>query len=89
MLGLSCQQLLGTKACCKCRRKLYDQTGSLEDSDELAGEQFDSLYEYYRGLYHEVCCAAKDLAPICTFHWLCIGMVICPSPAPPPGAASL
>lgn len=37
-----------------CRRKVYDQTGSLEDSDELAGEQFDSLYKYYRGLYRKV-----------------------------------
>ena len=36
------------------RRKVYDQTGSLEDSDELAGEQFDSLYKYYRGLYRKV-----------------------------------
>ena len=33
---------------------MYDQTGSLEDSDELAGEQFDSLYKYYRGLYRKV-----------------------------------
>ncbi|KAL3147166.1 hypothetical protein ABBQ32_002672 [Trebouxia sp. C0010 RCD-2024] len=56
MLGLSCQQLLGllSKSCHVHRRKLYDQTGSLEDSDELAGEQFDSLYEYYRRLYHKV-----------------------------------
>lgn len=36
------------------RRKIYDQTGSLDDSDELAGEQFDSLYKYYRGLYRKV-----------------------------------
>ena len=36
------------------RRKVYDQTGSLDDSDELAGEQFDSLYKYYRGLYRKV-----------------------------------
>ncbi len=36
------------------RRKVYDQTGSLEDSDELAGELFDSLYKYYRGLYRKV-----------------------------------
>lgn len=36
------------------KRKMYDQTGSLEDSDELAGEQFDSLYKYYRGLYRKV-----------------------------------
>ncbi len=36
------------------RRKVYDQTGSLDDSDELAGEQFDSLYKYYRGVYRKV-----------------------------------
>ncbi|KAL0035585.1 hypothetical protein WJX79_000769 [Trebouxia sp. C0005] len=36
------------------KRKVYDQTGSLDDSDELAGEQFDSLYKYYRGLYRKV-----------------------------------
>ena len=33
---------------------MYDQTGSLEDSDDLAGEQFDSLYKYYRTLYRKV-----------------------------------
>lgn len=43
-----------TQECLVCRRKVYDQTGSLEDSDELAGEQFDSLYAYYRGLYRKV-----------------------------------
>ncbi len=37
-----------------CRRKLYNQTGSLEDSEELAGEQFEELYNYYRGLYRKV-----------------------------------
>ena len=37
-----------------CRRKVYDQTGSLDDSDDLAGEQFDSLYKYYRTLYRKV-----------------------------------
>ncbi|KAL3136534.1 hypothetical protein ABBQ38_005783 [Trebouxia sp. C0009 RCD-2024] len=36
------------------KRKLYDQIGSLEDSEEVAGEQFNSLYEYYRGLYQKV-----------------------------------
>ena len=40
--------------CHAFRRKVYDQTGSLEDSDELAGEQFESLYKYYRGLYRKV-----------------------------------
>lgn len=37
-----------------CRRKVYDQTGSIEDSEELAGEQFDSLYKYYRNIYKQV-----------------------------------
>ncbi len=36
------------------RRKVYDQTGSLEDSEELAGEKFNDLYEYYRGLFVKV-----------------------------------
>ena len=36
------------------RRKVYDQTGSLADSEELAGEQFSSLYEYYRNIYKKV-----------------------------------
>lgn len=37
-----------------CRRKTYDQTGSLEDSEALSGEQFESLYEYYRNIYKKV-----------------------------------
>ena len=36
------------------RRKVYDQTGSLADSEELAGEQFDTLREYFRALYKQV-----------------------------------
>lgn len=36
------------------KRKVYDQTGSLDDSEELAGEQFESLYKYYRTLYRKV-----------------------------------
>ncbi len=36
------------------RRKVYDQTGSLADSEELAGEQFDALREYFRALYKQV-----------------------------------
>ncbi len=39
---------------CICRRKAYDQTGSLEDSETLSGEQFESLYEYYRNIYKKV-----------------------------------
>lgn len=39
---------------CRRRRKVYDQTGSVEDSEELAGEKFNELYEYYRGLFVKV-----------------------------------
>lgn len=37
-----------------CRRKVYDQTGSLNDSEQLAGEDFDNLYNYFRNIYKEV-----------------------------------
>jgi hypothetical protein len=33
---------------------VYDQTGSLADSEELAGAQFDALREYFRALYKQV-----------------------------------
>ncbi len=33
---------------------MYDQTGSLDDAEELTGENFDDLYKYYRDLYKEV-----------------------------------
>jgi len=36
------------------RRMVYDQTGSLADSEELAGAQFDALREYFRALYKQV-----------------------------------
>ncbi len=36
------------------RRKVYDQTGSLEDSEDLAGENWDNLTAYFRSLYKEV-----------------------------------
>ncbi|KAL4452266.1 hypothetical protein ABPG75_007928 [Micractinium tetrahymenae] len=36
------------------KRKVYDQTGSVEDSEELAGEKFNELYEYYRSMYAPV-----------------------------------
>ncbi len=36
------------------RRKVYDTTGSLADSEELAGESFDELYSYYRQLFKKV-----------------------------------
>ncbi len=37
------------------RRKLYDETGSLEDTEGLSGEAFTSLYDYYRTVYPKVC----------------------------------
>lgn len=39
---------------CFCRRKRYDQTGSVEDTEALTGDQFDSLYDYYRNIYKKV-----------------------------------
>ncbi|KAK9918041.1 hypothetical protein WJX75_000728 [Coccomyxa subellipsoidea] len=36
------------------RRKVYDQTGSLDDSEQLVGEDFDNLYNYFRNIYKEV-----------------------------------
>ena len=51
MLGLSAQAETATM---RRRRKVYDQTGSLADSEELAGEQFDALREYFRTLYKQV-----------------------------------
>ena len=33
---------------------MYDQTGNLDDAEELIGENFDDLYKYYRDLYKEV-----------------------------------
>jgi hypothetical protein len=33
------------------RRKVYDQTGSLSDSEELSGEAFTDLYNYYRSMF--------------------------------------
>jgi len=36
------------------KRKVYDQTGSLEDSEELSGGKFDDLYDYYRTMYKKV-----------------------------------
>ncbi|KAL4441248.1 hypothetical protein ABPG77_011485 [Micractinium sp. CCAP 211/92] len=36
------------------KRKVYDQTGSIEDSEELAGEEFNRLYEFYRSMYAPV-----------------------------------
>ncbi|KAI3438127.1 hypothetical protein D9Q98_000568 [Chlorella vulgaris] len=36
------------------KRKVYDQTGSVEDSEELAGQQFNDLYNYYRSMFAKV-----------------------------------
>jgi len=35
------------------KRKVYDETGRIDDA-ELSGDKFDSLYEYYRGIYRKV-----------------------------------
>ena len=37
-----------------CRRKVYDSTGSLEDTEALSGDAFDDLYSYYRTVYPKV-----------------------------------
>ena len=57
------------------RRELYDRTGSLQDSEELAGEQSEELYNYYRGIYKKVGC--------CRAVWLCM-----PSPARKPARSA-
>jgi DnaJ family protein C protein 9 len=33
---------------------VYDRTGSLEDTEQLSGEQFDNLYNFYRSMYAPV-----------------------------------
>jgi DnaJ-class molecular chaperone len=45
------------------RRAVYDQTGSLADSEELAGKDFNTLYEYYRDLYKKVRPARTRMQP--------------------------
>lgn len=37
-----------------CRRKVYDSTGSLEDSEDLSGDKFKDLYDYYRTMFKQV-----------------------------------
>lgn len=37
-----------------CRRKRYDQTGSLEDAEELSSQSFEDLFSFYRDLYKQV-----------------------------------
>ena len=36
------------------RRKLYDTTGSLSDTEELSGQSVDDLYTFYRTVYRKV-----------------------------------
>ena len=58
--GRSCTVLTAfTLSACQheptlCRRKRYDQTGSLEEADELNSQSFDDLYSFYRDLYKKV-----------------------------------
>jgi hypothetical protein len=33
---------------------VYDQTGSVDDAEELAGDKFNDLYNYYRSIYVKV-----------------------------------
>lgn len=36
------------------KRKFYDETGSLEDSEQLSSEAFNNLYDYYRTMFPKV-----------------------------------
>ena len=36
------------------RRKLYDTTGSLSDTEQLSGHSVDDLYDFYRTIYKKV-----------------------------------
>ena len=45
------------------RRRVYDQTGSLEDSEELAGEQFNQAYSAFRAMFAKVCVSASGGCP--------------------------
>lgn len=42
------------------RRAVYDRTGSIEASEELGGEQFKDLYDYYRAMHAPVTKEAID-----------------------------
>lgn len=44
------------------RRRRYDQTGSLEDSEQLTDQDFDSLYDFYRSVYAKVSEEDIDMA---------------------------
>lgn len=43
-----------------CRRKVYDQTGSIEDTEDFSGEQFDELYKFYKAMHAPVTEEAID-----------------------------
>lgn len=45
---------------CDNRRTVYDRTGSIEASEELGGDQFKDLYEYYRAMHAPVTEEAID-----------------------------
>lgn len=51
-LGRSCSRLCELLS--SCRRKVYDRTGSLADTEELSGEAADDLYSYYRTMFPKV-----------------------------------
>eukprot|EP00892_Ulva_mutabilis_P004988 jgi/Ulvmu1/2861/UM146_0003.1 len=37
------------------KRKIYDQTGSVGDAEDLNSKDFDSLYEYFKSQLEEEC----------------------------------
>ena len=53
------------------RRKLYDETGSLEDSEQLGGEAFNNLYEYYRTMYPKVGAALPQVCGAAAVLYCC------------------
>ncbi len=44
---------------------MYDQTGSIEASEELAGEEFNRLYEFYCSMYAPVSRTLESLMQRC------------------------
>ena len=36
------------------RRKIYDTTGSMSESEQLGGQSFDDLYSFYRSMFAKV-----------------------------------
>lgn len=39
---------------CGCRRKVYDQTGSVDDAEGLKSGDFKNLYEFFKSQLEEV-----------------------------------